>query len=271
MIYFLKQTRWIAFAYVLSLFCCWGCGCRLKYQKKIDPKPLLSVKNTVSQLLKKRDIFRDIRGRVAISVIRPGGKRTFSANVILDSYSRFRIEGLGFLNIPYFFLVADGKWIQFYVPDEHKILKGEYSEDNLFRLTGIKSTVENLVALFSGNLPYTLSSPRLKFISSNGKQQVIELRSDQKELYRLWIDYQQRAMVKMEVYGADQKLLLQAWFDDYETIDDYTWPKKIECNFTSSQILLKIKYKQLFVNSGVTEKDFLLQYPQTTIIENLEN
>jgi len=69
---------------------------------------------------------------------------------------------------------------------------------------------------------------------------VIELQSDQKEVYRLWIDYQQREMVKMKVYGADQKLLLEAWFDNYETIDDYTWPKKIECNFTSSQIRFSV-------------------------------
>ena len=266
--YCLNQTRWIASAYVLSLFFWYGCS--LKSQKP-GPKPLTSVKKTVSQLLKKRDTFRDIRGRATISVIRKRKKHSFSANVILDSSSRLRIEGLGFLNVPYFFLVADGKLIQYYVPDEHKIVKGGYSEDTLFQLTGIKSTVENLIALFSGNLPYTLSSPRLKFISSNGKQQVIELQSEKKELYRLWIDYQKRAMVKMKVYGADQKLLLEAWFDDYETIDDYTWPKKIECNFTSSQILFKIKYKQIVINSGVTEKDFLLQYPQTTIIEKLEN
>jgi len=269
MMYFLKQTRGIAFAYVLSLLFC--CACSLKYQQKIEPKPLPSVKKTISHLLKKRDIFRDIRARATISVIRCKKKQTFSANIILDSSSRFRIEGLGFLNIPFFFLVADGKRIQYYVPEEQKIVKGGYSEDNLFQLTGIKSTVKNLITLFSGNLPYTLSSSRLKFISSDGKQQLIELQSDQKELYRLWIDYQQRAMVKMEVYGADQKLFLEAFFDDYKTIADYSWPRKIECNFTSSQILLKIKYKQIFVNSGVTEKDFLLQYPRTTIIENLEN
>jgi len=56
MMYFLKQTRWIAFAYVLSLFCCWGCGGSLKYQNKINSKSLRSVKDTVSQLFEKRNI-----------------------------------------------------------------------------------------------------------------------------------------------------------------------------------------------------------------------
>jgi len=269
MMYFLKQMRGIAFAYVLSLVFC--CGCSLKYQKKIEPKPFPSAKKTVSHLLKKRDSFRDIRGRATISVIRRKKNQAFSANIILDSSSRFRIEGLGFLNTPFFFLVADGKCIQYYVPEEQKIVKGGYSEKNLFQLTGIKSTVQNLITLFSGNLPYTLSASTLKVISSDDKQQLIELQSDQKEFYRLWVDYQQRTIVKMKIYDADQKLFLEAFFDDYETIADYPWPKKIECDFTSSQILLKIKYKQILVNSGVTEKDFLLQYPQTTIIENLEN
>ena len=269
MTHFLKQTRWIVSAYVLSLF--FWCGCSLRYQKKIGPKPLPAVKKTISQLLKKRDLFRDIRGRATITVIRQSKKQTFSANCILDSSSRFRIEGLGFLNIPYFFLVADGTWIQVYVPDEHKIVRGEYSEDTLLQLTGIKSTVENLIALFSGNLPYALSASRVELISSDTKQQLIELHSDQKELYRLWIDYQQRALVNMEVYDADQKLFLEALFDNYERVGNYLWPKKIVYNFTSSQIVLKIKYKQVFVNSGVTQKDFLLYYPQATIIENLKN
>ena len=100
---------------------------------------------------------------------------------------------------------------------------------------------------------------------------MIELQSDQKERYRLWIDYPQRVLVKMEVYGTDQKLFLEASFADYEVIGDYPWPKKIQCHFTSPQILFTITYKQIFINSGVTEKDFLLHYPQTTIIEKLEN
>ena len=114
--HFLKQTQGIIFAYVLSWICCSGCS--LKYQKKIYRPSLSTVQKTLSQLLKKKEIFQDIRGRAVISVVHEGKKKTFSANVVLDSPSRFRIEGLGFLNTPYFFLVADGKWVWFYVPDE---------------------------------------------------------------------------------------------------------------------------------------------------------
>ena len=182
MIHFLKQAQWIIFACVLSWICFWGCG--LKYQEKIHSKPLLSLNKTFSQLLERREALRDIRGRAAITVIREKKKHTFLANVVLDSSYRFRIEGLGFLNTPYFFLVADGKWIWLYVPDENKILRGIYSEDNLFRLTGIKSPLEDLIALIGGNLPYTLSSSKLKIISLNVNQQLVELQSDQKKLYR---------------------------------------------------------------------------------------
>ena len=266
---FLKHTRWIVFACVLSISGFWGCG--LKYQKKTPPTSLLSGKETISQLLKKRNFFHNSRSRAAITINRQGEKQTFGANIVLDTSSRFRIEGLGFLNTPFFFLIADGKWIWFYIPDEHKIVKGEYTHNALFRLTGIQSRVEDLIALFSGNLPYSLSSAKLKNISVKNNQQIIELQSEQKELYRLWIHSKKRALIKLEVYGANRKPLLRASFKDYKTIDDYNWPYWIECNFLPSKILLRIKYKQIFVNPGVTKTDFLLQYPKTTIIENLKN
>ena len=108
----------------------------------------------------------------------------------------FRIEGLGFVDTPYFFLVADSNRICFYAPDQQRVLAGKSSSDNLFRLTGIQLEPDTLVNLCSGNLPSDVSevSPAaLTRASWDTKEQSIEFpSSDGQAWYRIWMDQGKR-------------------------------------------------------------------------------
>ena len=73
-------------------------------------------------------------------------------------------------------------------------------------------------------------------------------------------------MVRMEIYGLDKKTFLAARFEDYQTIDGYNWPRRVECSFIPSKIQLKVKYKQFALNSQITDSMFQLQYPPDTEI-----
>jgi hypothetical protein len=264
MIYFLKPGQ------VIVLVCVLGClsACGLTYRERIKPEPS-SFQQELSGLFERRVAFQDMRGRAAISISRRGKKQSFLANVIFDSSYRLRMEGLGLFNIPFFFLVADGKRILFYFPEEQRVLQGESSQKNLYRMTGIRAGVEDLIALFSGNLPPDLSSPsKLNIKPVDLHQGLIELRSEQKEVYRLWIIH--GLIAKMEIYGADGDLQVKARFDNYEAIDDYQWPRWIECNDVASETQLTIKYKKIFLNSGIARGAFFLDYPPTLSPDDLD-
>ena len=99
----------------------------------------------------------------------------------------------------------------------------------------------------------------------------IEFPSGRQGRCRVWMDTDRGVIVKMHIYGADKKLCLIAWFDDYEKAQGYEWPGQIECDFVSSKVRLKVKYKRFFLNSGVSESYFRLRCPGDTPIENIED
>lgn len=265
MIYFFKRRQGWLFV-VLVLFC----GCSLKYQRQIPPHQLpLSPEKTLDQMLERRDAFQDVRGKAAITITQQGKKQRFLANLVFDSSYRFRMEGLGFGDTPYFFLVADDNdQLWFYVPDQKKIWRGKASAENLFQLTGILLEPETLVGLLSGNLPAGL--PAESDVSFSAREGFIQFPFGRQGWYRLWMDTDRGVMVKVHIYGADKKLCLIVRFDDYEKAGSYEWPRQIECDFVSSKVQLKVKYKRLFLNSGVTESSFRLHYPSGTMIENID-
>lgn len=244
--------RNLCFLLVLFLFL----GCSLKVKKK-SPPPLEEI---INKLFTRRDNFQDIRARVKITLSKEGRKQSFLANLIFDSANRYRIEGLGFLNLPFFFLVDNGRQICLYFLEEGKLYKGKSSEENLFHLSGIKLKSQDLIAFFTGNLPYDLiSSSKRKVISEDGKKMVVEFRPSDDFFYKVWIDKNKGVIIKIELQRADQKLHLLATFKEYRIIEGFNWPKHIECNFSESQIKLKIKYKQIFLNSSITEDIFILK------------
>ena len=100
-------------------------------------------------------------------------------------------------------------------------------------------------------------------------QGLIELRSEQKEVYRLWIIH--GLIAKMEIYGPDGELQVKARFDNYEVIDDYQWPGRIECTYVASETQVVIKYKKIFLNSGIARGAYLLDYPPTISPDNLDD
>jgi len=274
MIFFLnrmhKQRQGKVAALAISCLCLWGCASQYR-----SPQPLLSAEKVLYRLLERRSAFQDMRGRAAITIVNQGKKQSFLANLVFDSLHRIRIEGLGFADTPYFFLVADSNRICFYVPDQQRVLAGKSSSENLFRLTGIQLEPDTLVNLFSGNLPSDVSgvSPAaLTRASWDTKEQSIEFpSSDGQSWYRIWMDRGKNVMVRMEIYRLDKKVILAARFEDYQKTDGYDLPRRIECSFISSKIQLKVKYKQFALNSEITDSMFHLQYPPDTRFEDIDN
>jgi len=262
-----RQRQGAMAALVISCLCLWGCS--VKYHAV---QPSFSAEKTLYRLLDRRAAFQDMRGRAAITIVNQGKKQSFSANLVFDSSHRIRIEGLSFADTPYFFLVADSNRICFYVPDQQRALAGKSSSDNLFRLTGIQLEPAALIDLCSGNLPSDVSLAALTRAPLHAFGESVEIpSSDRQEWYRVWLDRKKGVMVRMEAYGADRKLFLTARFEDYQTIGGYNWPRRIECSFISSKILLKIKYKQFALNSKITDSSFQLQYPPDTRFEDIDN
>ncbi|MEW5800875.1 MAG: DUF4292 domain-containing protein [bacterium] len=255
-------------AIVLGCLWLWGCASRYRPLKQ----PSLSFETSLNRLLERRLAFQDVRGKVSISIVHQEKRQSFSAYLVFDSQNRIRIEGLGFADTPYFFLIADSDRIRLYAPDQKKVLCGEASGDTLFRLTGIQLEPAVLVNLFSGNLPSGVSSMALRHASFNTREEFVEIpSSDGEERYRIWMDQKTGLMLRMEVYRQGKEPFLSARFEDYRTIDGYSWPGRIDCSFLPSRIQLKVKYKQLALNSGITESIFHLQYPPGTMIEDIDD
>ena len=245
------------------------CGCGgLKYTKRVQPP--ISVERVLAQLVEHRRGFEDLRARVSVSISREGKRQSFSANLLFDSSGRIRIEGVGFADIPYFFLAADPNRICLYEPAQQRLICGESSSQNLERLVGLELQPESAVAIFSGNLPASVSFPPLRGVFFRADQDgSVEFFSDSDQTwYRLWVDRQKGVMVRMETKSADKKPLLTVRFEDYQMVDGYYWPRQIECSLPS-RVDLKIRYKQFSLNSGISDHAFHLPYPPGTVIENI--
>lgn len=259
--------------YFLIIFgllgCGWVMGCGPALKLEIKERSEVGGEDVYGRFLSRQNEIHDVRGRATITITRHEKKQTFPANIVSDLSSRFRVEGLGFLNTITFFLVSDGSSLWFYLPEERKVWQGQAGENTLFQLTGIWAGLEDITSLLAGNPPVEiLKSSQPKIIFEGEKLYRLEVYSPSHELYLIWLDSTWGVAAKMEIWDSDQKLRLAASFGGYKTVDSFQWPSLIECKFPLSQTTMKIVYKTTLLNRGLADNPFLVSYPPSVIIED---
>ncbi len=207
----------------------------------------------VSQHITKRaESFQNLSGEARVHIQTWEEKYKFSEIVNLEKPDQFRLDTLGAFDQPVVFLTSDGETILLYIKKKNTVYKGIPTRENLFKLSGINLSVEDTIAVLSGNLP------RLAFITLEWGMPLPELNQyylertslDQDAIQRIWFDTQYGAISYFEEYRlTDGELTLRVQFDDYRAeVGSYPIPARILIDRPQDKTRVEVKYKFFDVN-----------------------
>ncbi len=238
-----------------------------------DPFPHISelTTETVSQIIGQRaKRFSSLWGEGKISIQNWEERYKFSEAFVLQYPASFRLETLGFLDQPVVFLTSDGSFLSLYSKKHHTYYRGVASQKNLFRLSGINLSVEDMLQVLSGNPP-TLSQISSEWgIEVPAGQDSAEryfflerISLPRKIIQRIRFDSQRRAVVGVEEYMLESgALTLKITFSDFRAdVGEYAVPAVIQIERPFDNVRIDIHYKSFTVNQPLEQELFSFDTP----------
>ncbi|PIE33527.1 hypothetical protein CSA56_11415 [candidate division KSB3 bacterium] len=263
----LQNRRRVLRLLLVSLLFLTGCP-QPKLPPIQEPFPPLSdlTTETVSQLIDKRAAsFKSLWGEGKIAIQNWEERYKFTENFMLQAPESFRLETQGFLNQPVIFLTSDGNLLSLYSKKHHTQYKGVASQKNLFKLSGINLSVENMLLVLSGNppkLPQVTSEWGLEVSDSETPIEryffLERISLPQKTIQRIRFDIQHRAVVGIDEYLLESgKLLLRVTFSDFRAnVGEYPIPALIQIERPFDNIQVQIEYKSFVANQTLEQEFF---------------
>ncbi len=269
---FLKQKKvynsrvFPAFMMVVVL-CITGCP-KTQFPPIQQPFPEIPDLDTarVSALVTERaETFHSLRGEGKIAIKNWEEHYKFSEAFVLETPERFRLETLGFLDQPVVFFTSDDRLLSLYSKKHNTFYHGVASQENLFRLSGINLSVDDMIRVLTGNPPqlapinveWGIAFPELQ-------QFYLERISiDNNTLQRILFDTQLRNIIGVEEYRlTDGELTLRVVFHDYRAeTGSYPIPAEIQIERPFDKVRVDITYHSFVVNQGIEQDLFKFTPP----------
>ncbi len=150
------------------------------------------------------------------------------AVLIIGKPDSFRMESLPIIGPPDFFLSIYRGTLKAYYPFEGKFYRGPATAERLSRFFPIAISVYDLVRVLTGSRP-EVGGPQVVLKSSaEGDLYRVDISSEGRRRQSLLIDPRQDRLRKIEVFGALDEILYEAEFEDFQSIDGRTIPKRIQ-------------------------------------------
>jgi outer membrane lipoprotein-sorting protein len=231
---------------------------------------------TVSQMITAHaEQFRNLRGTGKVTIQTWEERYRFSEVFVLEKPVRFRLATLGFLDQPVVFLVSDDAMLSLYSKKQNTYYRGVASQANLFKLSGVNLSVEDAIAVFSGN------PPKLTQINSEWgmplaaqQQYYLERTSvDDNRIQRIWFDATRNVIAHLEEYMlTNGKQTLSINFDDYRAEQGaYPVPAKILIDRPIDKTRVKIDYRNFTVNQELEPDIFAFTPPVNAIVYQIDD
>lgn len=232
-----------------------------KHPKTAVLTPGLKVPAHKEQLLSKiiakhserRKKFRDLKAIAEISIQTPQKKFRRKNVVILRNDPAIRFEVLSITGKPFIYFIANNRNTSIYYPDSNTLLKGVSSPESFSRIIGVRIELNSILNVLTGN--FALPAPNqelelkesrdyylLQFLTENNKKQTV------------FLDKTNYLPLKIDEYSEDGNILIE--FRDYRDVEGYQLPFMVSIKQTEKKQAIRVKYKKVFLNRGVSDASF---------------
>ncbi len=230
----------------------------------------------VSHLIdQRRADFQNLKGLGKVGIETWEERFRFSEAFVLDTPSRFRLETLGAFDQPAIFLTCNDVLLSLYSKKNNAVYRGIPSQENLFKLSGINLTVEDMIFVLSGNPPLlrSINTEWGIFLPEQQLYYLERLSLDEKRVQRIWFDTTRSVITYLREHQLPSgELFLEIQFDDYRAAEgDYPVPRRILINRPLEKTLVNIEYDYFAVNQAVDPTVFTFQAPDDAKIHILDN
>ena len=228
------------------------------------PPETPSAESLLQQINARWQALQGLKGLAQVRVSLP--QKNFSTHeVFLVHRPAFlRMELLGPLGTPQFYLVTDGRDLKVYNPGENRYYHGQATADHLFAalpFIPLPLKPEEAVALLLGGLPVS----NWETVSIGRDQQeprwILDLTSASLgESQRLWIHPQSFQILRAELHRPG--LSAHLTFSDFREIKGVLFPQRIQFTATEPQVQISIAYEEPELNPPWEEQMFQLPVPR---------
>jgi hypothetical protein len=188
------------------------------------------------------------------------------AVVVLQGFEAIRLEGIGPVGQPLFLLIADAHRLEFYAPQEGRLLTGAASAENLLRLFGIALTPMTLQYVLMGDVPLA-TLPTAGAFTYRRRENLYLWQGQapsQPQSYRIWFEPYDLHPVRFEMEDAGGQLVLQVWYEEFQRFNGFMMPYRITLAQPTVGRRVVWQYKEAQLNAGVAPALFRMRVPVGT-------
>jgi hypothetical protein len=245
-----------------------GCPPRIQISPPLMPGSGLddiSAEEVSFLIDQRRAHFQNLKALGKVGIETWEERFRFQEVFVLDAPASFRLETLGAFDQPAIFLTGNETLLSLYSKKHHAVYRGIPSQENLFKLSGINLTVEDMIFVLSGN------PPLLRMINAEWgiflpEQQIFYLERlalDEKRVQRIWFDTAREVIAYVREHQLPSgELFLEIQFDDYRAAEgDYPIPRRVLINRPLDRTIVNVEYDYFAVNQPIDPTLFTFPAP----------
>lgn len=208
--------------------------------------------------------FQSLSGFGKIGIQTWDERYRFNEVFVLQAPGRFRLETLGALDQPAVFLTSNEMMLSFYTKKENTLYTGVASQENLFKLSSLNFSVEDMIRVLSGNPPQLSRVNSEWGMPLDAQIYYLERTSLQDEtIQRIWFDTTIPAISKIQEYMVRNGILVaDIDLSDYRSLDGgYPLPARILIDRPFDNTRVEVKYTSVSINQPIDQTIFTFTPP----------
>lgn len=194
-----------------------------------------------------------------------GESKSFKAIVVLERPASLRMEFLSFIGQPVQFLVCREGKFRFYSPGENKVMTGDATRFNLYRLLGVNLELEKILDILTAapGLLKGSTFPSMRYLinENNYLLQTGDPKIGEEQM--LWVNGE-NMRPRRYISQQQKQINLEIQWDDYQEINGLQFPNIVEIARPLEATKVKVKFSESSLNRKLEPDLFTLNIPPGT-------
>lgn len=215
----------------------------------------------------RRRAYQTLKGLAELRLKAPSGGGTLDHTVVvLDGFTKVRLEGIGPFGQPLFLYTFAESHFDLYLPQQRRVYTGGSTPEPLVRLLGLALEPSLLSYVLIGDMPLTSwpESAPLAYLASDDLYYWEGAAPPSAWFYRVWLDPYTLLPVRLELASPQQQTQLQVTYDNFQQLDGLTLPYRIAMTQPQSQQHVIWTYTDVELNAEVADHLFHMRVPPGT-------
>jgi hypothetical protein len=244
-------------------------GCQgLRTPASEPPAHLIATTEPVWRHLQlRRRMYQTLKGLAELRLKAPrGGGALDNTVVVLDRFSKVRLEGIGPFGQPLFLYTFAKPHFALYLPQQQRVYTGDSTPEPFVRLMGMAIEPGLLPYVLIGDMPLTTwpAAGPLTYLASEDLYYWEGVAPPSTWFYRVWFNPYDLLPVRLELAAPPQQTRLQVTYDDFQQLDGLMLPYRIAMSEPHSQQQVIWTYTEVEVNAEVPASLFQMRVPPGT-------